>query len=151
VWFYLIRSRLVLEKKFMWLITLLILAAIAFIIVKYVTGKASQQDSGTPAAQIQDDHTPTVKSVAPAVSEITESSPNPKDVSSSVSELAVATGDMQNDVREMIKILNLAPSDASRLSMTRETFSALLTGDTARTPSADQLSVAAAKLRHMLA
>ncbi|MFT4729523.1 MAG: hypothetical protein ACI9UN_004041 [Granulosicoccus sp.] len=135
----------------MWLITLLILAAIAFIIVKYVTGKASQQDSGTPAAQIQDDHTPTEKNVPPALSETTESSPNSKKVSSSVSELAVDTGDMQNDVREMIKILNLAPSDASRLSISREVFSALLTGDTAHAPSADQLNVAAAKLRHMLA
>jgi hypothetical protein len=138
----------------MWLITLLVLAAIAFFLVKLVTGKASKQDSREPAALIQDNHTPTKESAVPTAletTEITENSPSTKNVSSSLSDLGVDTGDMQNDVQEMIKILNLASSDASRLSMSREAFSALLKNDTAHGLSADQLSVAGTKLRHMLA
>ncbi|MFT6877530.1 MAG: hypothetical protein ACI9XK_002457 [Granulosicoccus sp.] len=135
----------------MWLVTLLILAAIAFVLVKFVTGKASQHDSRAPAAQIQENHTKTEVSVATAMSETTESSPSSENESNSLFDLGVDTGDVQNDVKEMIKILNLAPLDASRLSLSRETFSAVLKGDMEQTPSTDQLSIAASKLRHMLA
>lgn len=132
-------------------IALLVLAVIAFFLVKYVIGKSSQQDSSASTPQIQE-ALPTTETNTPAiVQETAQSTPNSVKVSNSLSDLALDTGDLQNDVQEMIKILNLAPSDASRLSMSREAFSAVLNGSTANAPSADQLSVAATKLRHMLA
>jgi redox-sensitive bicupin YhaK (pirin superfamily) len=135
----------------MWLITLLVLAVIAFFLVKFVTGKASQQDSSSSGAQIHNNHPPADKNTAPDVSQTAQSSSSANQESNSLSGVIVDTGNMQNDVQEMIKILNLAPSDASRLSLSRDAFSALTGGDVAFAPSADELSVAATKLRRMLA
>lgn len=132
-------------------IALLVLAVIAFFLVKYVIGKSSQQDSSATAAQTQEALPFSEKSTAAIVQETAKSSLSSVNMSNSLSNLALDTGDLQNDVQEMIKILNLAPSDASRLSISREAFSALLKGNTANAPSADQLSVAATKLRNMLA
>jgi hypothetical protein len=134
----------------MWLITLLVLAVIAYFIVKFVTGKASQQDSSASGAQIHNNHPPAAKNAAPDVSQTAQSSSSANNVSNSLSNLGIDTGNTQNDVQEMIKILNLAPSDASRLSLSRDAFSALLGGDSSKAPSADELSVATTKLRRML-
>lgn len=141
----------------MWLITLLVLAVIAFFLVKFFTGKASQQDSSASGAQIHNNHPPADKNVASDVSQTRQTAQSKQsssiadNVSNSLSNLGIDTGNTQNDVQEMIKILNLAPSDASRLSLSRDAFSTLLGGDSSKAPSADELSVAATKLRRMLA
>ena len=141
----------------MWLITLIVLAVIAFFLVKLVTGKASQQDSSSSGSQIHNDHPLAAKNAAPDVSHTAQTAQTKKNssssntVSNSLSNVGVDTGNTRNDVQEMIKILNLAPSDASRLSLSRDAFSALLADDSSNAPSADELSVAATKLRRMLA
>lgn len=132
----------------MWLITLLVLAVIAYFLVKFLTGKASKQDSSASEAPVQQN---TIPAETNPVSATVETSASSHKQMSSLPDIGVDTGDLQSDVQEMIKILNLAPSDASRLSLSREAFTALRSGDASNTPSADELGVSAAKLRHMLA
>lgn len=133
------------------IIALLVLAVLAFFLVKYVLGKSSQQDSSASTSQLENSNTTTEKNAGFSASQSAESSNAHKSASGSLSDLGLNTGDMLHDVREMIKILNLAPSDASRLSISRDTFSALRGGDSGQAVSADELRVAAEKLRHMLA
>jgi len=61
------------------------------------------------------------------------------------------SGDPMSDIREMIKILNLAEPDAGRLAVSREEFNALRHGDDGTTPSAESLKAVADRLREMLA
>jgi hypothetical protein len=72
----------------------------------------------------------------------------------------ITSGDALHDIREMIKILNLAAPDAARLGISREEFAALRPGNTAGNvkpatsstmPSADKLDEVADRLRRMLA
>jgi len=67
-----------------------------------------------------------------------------------VSMQALQSGDAISDVREMIKVLNLRGSDASRLSIAKEQFEGIWAGDQ-NALSSDELSQVADKLRRMLA
>ena len=59
-------------------------------------------------------------------------------------------GNSAKDIVEMIKILNLAESDASRLNISREAFVALRQEDAANMPSAAIVDDVASRLRKML-
>ncbi|MEE9320574.1 MAG: hypothetical protein V3U76_09025 [Granulosicoccus sp.] len=59
------------------------------------------------------------------------------------------SSDTLHDVREMIKILNLRDSDASRLDISKSDFANVWSGDTGAV-TADVLDSVAAKLRNML-
>lgn len=61
------------------------------------------------------------------------------------------TGDNMRDIQEMMKILNLAESDAGRLDLSREQFNALRKGDAQNSPSEDTLPELANRLRNMIA
>lgn len=65
--------------------------------------------------------------------------------------LALDTGDVVGDIREMIKILNLAEPDARRLSITPEQLRALRNADAQGMPDANALNEVASRLRKMLA
>lgn len=69
----------------------------------------------------------------------------------SASSLDLNTGDVGHDVREMIKILNLADADAGRLAITKDEFSAIRQGNGSDMPAESVLSSVADRLRHMLA
>lgn len=135
----------------MWLITLLVLAVIAYFLVKFLTGKASKQDSSASQTQVLENTIPSAADSASSAKAALSSSTSSQNQDSPLPDLGVDTGNLQNDVQEMIKILNLAPSDAARISLSRDAFSALKAGDAANAPSADELTLAAAKLRKMLA
>lgn len=151
------------KEETMWLLTLLALAVFAFFLVKYVTAKASQQDSSASTAKIEDNQTPPAKTMTPkalAASDLSQTAragetlhnaPESVYVTSPDSDSGLDTGDVRSDIREMIKILNLAPSDAARLSISRQAFTALSAGDDDHVQSTEEINAVADKLRHMLA
>lgn len=63
----------------------------------------------------------------------------------------VNTGNAATDIAEMMKILNLAESDASRLDITRDEFEALRQADAAVIADAAKIDNVASRLRKMLA
>lgn len=65
--------------------------------------------------------------------------------------LALDSGNVLEDVREMIKILNLAEPDARRLSITPEQLRALRNADVQGIPDTNALDDVAVRLRKMLA
>ncbi|MFK7892490.1 MAG: hypothetical protein AB8B63_16850 [Granulosicoccus sp.] len=68
-----------------------------------------------------------------------------------VASLALDSGNTLADVREMIKILNLAEPDASRLAISPEELRALRNADQSGAPSEQALTELAGRLRKMLA
>jgi len=64
---------------------------------------------------------------------------------------AVDTGNAATDIAEMMKILNLAESDASRLDISKAEFEALRQADAAAIPDAAKIDNVASRLRKMLA
>jgi transcription elongation factor len=169
----------------MWLISLIILALLAFFIVKYITSQserkraeqerlgqspgiegsldhqAAQAGSSTTSAANSGigsvDHTEGAAarstnahgtsgqgaSVAAAGAAVT--------AAAGASHLALNSGNTLEDVREMIKILNLAEPDATRLSITAEQLRALRNADQSAMPSESVLDDLADRLRKMLA
>ena len=63
----------------------------------------------------------------------------------------INSGNTGADVVEMMKILNLAESDASRLNISRDAFVALRQSDAAAMPDAATVDDVASRLRKMLA
>lgn len=159
----------------MWFFLLLVLAIAAFFIIKAVksqsngnTADSAQVSSDSaqagslghdkatspdPASQADSD-TETAATVgttaAAAATTVSHSAPSP--VTGAGQTLALQTGDQLSDIREMIKILNLAEPDAGRLGISGEQLMALRSGQTGGDlPSDDTQGEVAEKLRHMLA
>jgi hypothetical protein len=80
-----------------------------------------------------------------------ESSASKVTVSTAAAFPLINSGDLADDIREMIKILNLAEPDAGRLAITREEFTAIRHGDDDSQPSGESLTDIADRLRNMLA
>jgi len=192
---------------FMWFIVLIILAIVAFFIIKAFTGRSGSQSSGGSApnselsngsantqignaSDARQSHTGSGSATGAAAgtavaaagaaaaaagsassgasSSGADASGSGSDSSAStsgssggtglagaatgavVSMQALQSGDAISDVREMIKVLNLRGSDASRLSIAKEQFEGIWAGDK-NALSSDELSQVADKLRRMLA
>lgn len=136
----------------MWFITLLVLALAAFFIVKSIKAQslrqAAEQRRLTDGSGVAGNlgHTAPVSSSSTSVSEkIEESEP------ASQPHPALNSEDSLHDIREMIKILNLAESDASRLGISATAFAALRGTGNANDLPTDSLDSVADRLRKMLA
>lgn len=175
----------------MWLWILLVLAVIAFFVIKSKTEKSSTSDSSSAGTQgslestAAESATSTASKVSDTVSSATAgvgavagaavgaaagaaasaantvqetashvaatAAATAKQAAQTVSnlpDLSVDTGNAGSDIREMIKILNLAAPDAGRLGVSKDTFAALRAGNEV---SADDMSGVADKLKKMLA
>lgn len=141
----------------MWFIILLVLAAVAYLIVKGVKAQTEKKqaeadrlaegsglegslshDNGSRAENNNETTAPTNVSAASVAG---------------VAAAAVAglnSGNKLQDAQEMIKILNLAETDASRLSISKEQFGAIRQGAEDALPGPDQIDEVVAKLRNML-
>lgn len=169
----------------MWFILLLVLALAAYLIVKAVKAQSVRKSTDhTPAALGREDTSaleasPTASTAAPVstvpVSAAPVSTPAAStaaaagampvepatSVAASDASTATAAGDgidtvdPLHDIREMIKMLNLAESDAPRLGISKEEFSSLRSSagasDDRPLPSDKVQSDVAARLRRMLA
>lgn len=151
----------------MWFITLLVLAVAAVLIIKAVKAHSIRQSSETqdlpPTSGIEGSLESTSSSDTDDISEPSNKPSNkpPSGVSadepSASAPAAPKTGapvDRQStldDIREKIKILNLADSDAPRLGITAEEFNAIRHPDNsaASVPSSDILQDIAERLRRM--
>lgn len=158
-----------------WLVTLLVLALIAFFVVKSM--KAGTQNRQAEHDKLQNERLAASSSLQDTTSEnIVESSNESANVAQQAGSVAavaatagvavqaaatamqptesgnsVHSGDTLSDVREMIKILNLDGPDAARLEISRDELSALRKGEAAGVPDASALDNLASKLRQMLA
>lgn len=166
----------------MWLISLIILALLAFFIVKYITSQSERKRAEqerlvqTPGIKGSLDHqtaqagsgttttaSPSTESVSttagPAAHTTTAKGASATSASiaavgaaaAGASHLALDSGNTLEDVREMIKILNLAEPDATRLAITPEQLRALRNADTSAMPAEGVLDDLADRLRKMLA
>jgi len=70
--------------------------------------------------------------------------------SSDPSNLSVNSGNTRQDIKEMIKMLNLAAPDAGRLGISADTLLALRSGEPSNTLERKDLNTIADKLRNML-
>ena len=154
-----------------WLVTLLVLALIAFFVVKMMKSNTQQQQAEhnsqhrdrleTATASADDINSTTAQKngagVATAAAAVAGAAVSAGAVSAAASTnvtahgSALSSGHTLNDVREMIKILNLDGPDAGRLQIERDQLLALRKGDTKSFPEPDQLESIAIKLRQMLA
>lgn len=156
----------------MWFWTLLILAVIAYFVIKSMTGKSSSTDSSAEGTSARlESSGATVESTASAADEDASSAPGAASTATAAAagaisagasavnaqatrmvnnlpDLSVSTGNATADIQEMIKILNLAVPDAGRLGVSKETFAALRAGNDV---SAEDIDGVADKLRQMLA
>jgi len=113
----------------MWFITLIVLAVAAFFLVKMMKSSSTQQPESQPEAQPE----LTADKTAPAAA---------------VASSAINSSDTAQDVSEMMKILNLAGADASRLGISADQLMALRQGAPAANCDLDDV---ASRLRKMLA
>lgn len=159
----------------MWFITLLVVALAAFLIVKAVKAQ-SERKSADEDRQLPDsgltgslDHksmdagstAASAAASAAATSATAGATATGAAAAGSAATTGAAdlsTGDQLHDIREMIKILNLAEPDAARLDITREQFAALRAAgaqngiNTASSlPPDDKLADVAHRLRTMIA
>ena len=149
-----------------WLVTLLVLALIAFFIVKMMKSKTLEQQSQHEQSQqerlanAEAAHQASAKNTPPSDSTLTSGSAEVSGLAGVASGAAVAatavgsnlsSGDTLADVREMIKILNLDRPDAGRLQISSEQLMAIRQGQTDKLPDADTVNMIAKKLRNMLA
>jgi len=127
----------------MWFWILLILAIAIFFLWKTFSGNSatdtSVNSSAGSAGDILDDAAGTAGTTAVTAGD-SVSAPSEN----------VDTGDVKQDIREMIKILNLAAPDAGRLGISSETLLALRSGSADSASNEQELSAVADKLRHML-
>ena len=86
-----------------------------------------------------------------ASASVAASSASKTTVSASGAFPLINSADPKEGIREMIKILNLAESDAGRLGISREEFNRMRHGDDDSQPSGESLTVIADRLRNMLA
>jgi hypothetical protein len=167
----------------MWFITLLVLALAAFLIVKAVKAQSARKsadkdrqlpDSGLTGRldhKSMDAGSTTVSAAATTAATTAATSAATSATAGATATGAVAagsaattgtadesTGDQLHDIREMIKILNLAEPDAARLDITPEQFAALRaagaqngTNTASSLPSDDKLADVAHRLRTMIA
>lgn len=157
----------------MWFVTIIVLALAAFFTMKVLKsqdlrkaaekeremqrsgleGTLSGNDStldapsstGTPASDSN-----TARVSAEASSSTSSTAAGAAGAALSASAL-LNSGDTMNDIREMIKILNLAEPDAGRLAISREEFNAIRLGGDAAEPSGESLTAVAQRLRKMIA
>jgi hypothetical protein len=155
----------------MWFITLLVVALAAFLIVKAVKAQ-SERKSADEDRQLPDsgltgslDHksmdagsTAASAAATSATAGATATGAAAAGSAATTGAADLSTGDQLHDIREMIKILNLAEPDAARLDITREQFAALRAAgaqngiNTASSlPPDDKLADVAHRLRTMIA
>ena len=157
----------------MWFITLIVLALAAFLVVKAVKAKSTRktvsESDSSPASGLhgQLKRDPSSQSTSEPQSAANDSGQSktasietsPENLQTSATETAASSESQQDElreIREMIKILNLAEADSGRLEISAEQFNALRTEDSASIgttamPSRDAQSDIADRLRRMLA
>lgn len=129
----------------MWLVTLLILAIIAYFVVKSVSSNILRKQAASDTPEDKLDHAPTQQ---PSLAR--SSSANTSSSTQLSANGGISTGNTLSDVREMIKILNLDAPDAGRLAIEREQLVALRKGKSEGIPDAQGLEELASRLRNML-
>jgi len=150
----------------MWFLILVVVATLAYFLIKLLTGNPSDGASATGGSDAEavtqatsgSEHTGALSaavagSAAMAGTAALNTAAQASVTSVSVHDLpnlAVITGDDKKDAQEMIKILNLAAPDAGRLGISREALEALRSGDRSGAPVSDELSGVVEKLRQML-
>ncbi len=148
-----------------WLVTLLIVAAIAFFAVKSMKAKTEQQQAEHDVVQQARLDASAAAQSAPAAPALAQATADggtstvaaaasvglAATAAGAVSTAGISTDNTLSDVREMIKILNLDGPDAGRLQISREQMTALRTGEQAGLPDAATLDDVASRLRQMLA
>lgn len=157
----------------MWFITLIVLALAAFLVIKAVKAQSIRKTAGEEDAaaasgmhdQLKSDSSsqPMAEPQAAANDsgnlDTTPADSVTDDLQASTANPAPSTENRQDElqeIREMIKILNLAESDSGRLGISSEQFNALRAEDSARRdtaamPSGDAQAEVADRLRRMLA
>lgn len=159
----------------MWFITLIVLALAAFLVIKAVKAQSDRKSSSDASSAISSGlqgqlsreqvskGAPKQQSAANDETQAGISTPSvpPDDAQASIdtgesSAPANTQQDQLTEIREMIKILNLAEADSVRLGISSEQFNALIANDSssidaAAMPSSDTLTDVADRLRRMLA
>lgn len=108
-------------------------------------------EHNTDSAKVGSAAAVTAVAAAAVVADTTKGAISAATSAVSASSLGLNTGDVGHDVREMIKILNLSDTDAGRLAITKEQFSAIRQDNGSDMPAEGDLSSVADRLRHMLA
>jgi len=133
----------------MWLLSLVLVAIAVVLLWKTMS---QQTESKNPSREHTAD---TAESHSPEGSVLTENrrsgASNANLLSSSdPSNFSVNSGNTRQDIKEMIKMLNLAAPDAGRLSISADTLLALRSGEPSNTLERKDLNTIADKLRNML-
>ncbi|MGQ7844147.1 hypothetical protein ACUNV4_06710 [Granulosicoccus sp. 3-233] len=151
----------------MWFITLLVLAVAAVLIVKAVKAHSERQSSsaadqeptsGLHGSLRRTENADQTRQSPPAADDIPENVSTTTATNTASSEQVIDQPDSSttlNDIREMIKTLNLTDSDSARLGISSEEFNALRNRENADTstlplPDATTQADIAERLRRML-
>lgn len=156
----------------MWFITLIVLAIAAFLVIKAVKAQSNRKtDSGTDSSATsglqgqlkRDSSTQSVAEPQTAANDagqpdaaMAENASEDLKSATVVSSATPARSQKEElkEIREMIKILNLAEADSARLAISAEQFNALMSEEEAGAnamPSRETQADVADRLRRMLA